>query len=72
MKNINILHKITARIGDFHDSHLPLLKFVEWFMAPTQDKTISCKVTYEIMGFLDKFVTESLTSGQWHVLLQVT
>ena len=51
MKNINILHKITARIGDFHDSHLPLLKFVEWFMALTQDKTTSCKVTYKVWDF---------------------
>ena len=29
-KNINILHKIKSRIGNFHDSHLPLLKFVPW------------------------------------------
>ena len=37
MKNINILHNITGRIGDFHDLHLPLLKFAQWFMALTQD-----------------------------------
>ena len=41
-------------------------------MALTQGKTISWKVTYEFMGFLDKFVTESLMSGQWHALLQVS
>ena len=27
MKDINILHKITDRIDDFHDSHLQLLPF---------------------------------------------
>ena len=37
MKNSNILHKITSRIGDFHDSHLPLTKIPQWFMAVTQD-----------------------------------
>ena len=36
MKNINIPHKITGRISDFHDSQLPLLKFAQWFMALTQ------------------------------------
>ena len=37
MKNINIIHKITGRIGDLHDSHLSLLKFAQCFMALTQD-----------------------------------
>ena len=32
MKNISILHKITGRIGDFHDLHLPILKFAQWFI----------------------------------------
>ena len=35
MNNINIPHKITGRIGDFHDPHLPLLKFAHWFIALT-------------------------------------
>ena len=56
MKNINILHKMTGRIGDFHDLHLPLLKFAYWFMALTQDLRIACKVTDYIMGFLDSFL----------------
>ena len=37
MKNISILHKITGRTCDFHDSPLPLLKFAQWFMALTED-----------------------------------
>ena len=37
MKNINILHKATGRIGDFHNLYLPLIKLAEWFMALTQD-----------------------------------
>ena len=37
MKNINILHKITGRIGDFHDLHLPLLKYAQCFMTLAQD-----------------------------------
>ena len=40
MKNINILHKIKGRIRDFHDLHLPLLRFVT-------DGTV---------GFLDNFL----------------
>ena len=56
MNNINIPHKITGRISNFHDLHLPLLKFVQWFMALTQDQKISCKVTDDIMGYLDSFL----------------
>ena len=36
MKNIKILRKIIDSICDFHDSHLELLKFAQWFMALTQ------------------------------------
>ena len=48
MKNINTLHKISDRIGGFHDSHLLLLKSAQWFMALTQDETLTCKVTDDI------------------------
>ena len=37
MKNINILRNITGTMGDFHDLHLSLLKFAQWFMALTQN-----------------------------------
>ena len=37
MNNINILYKIKGRICDFHDLLLPLLKFVQWFKALTQE-----------------------------------
>ena len=37
IKDINIVHKITDRIGDFCDLHISLLKFAQWFMALTQD-----------------------------------
>ena len=37
MKNINIPYKNTGRIDDFHDSHLPLLKFAQRFITFTQD-----------------------------------
>ena len=56
MKNINILHKIKGRFPDFQDLYLPLLKFVPWFKAPTQDKRIVCKVTDDTMGFLVSFL----------------
>ena len=55
MKKINILHKITSRIDDFHDSHLPLLKFAQWFMVLNQDLRIACKVTDD-MRFLAKTI----------------
>ena len=37
MKIINILHKTKDRTCDFHDLHLLLLKFVQWFKELTQE-----------------------------------
>ena len=52
MKNINITHDITGRIDGFHDSHLPLLKFAQWFMTLAQDLWDLCSLI--LLGYVEK------------------